>query len=187
MQIRSATLADAPAIAHVHAASWRTTYAGIIPNAVLAQMTDEARRLANWQRILGDPQSPESVFVAEDDAGAIIGFAGGGPTRSGPEDAARYPGELYAIYLLQYAQGHGLGRALVRAVAQRLAEQGKHAMIVWVLAANPARHFYAALGGQFVREQPFTMGGTEIIEAAFGWDDTTFLYVDGHATGKDDA
>lgn len=175
MQIRLATLADAPAIAHVHVASWRTTYAGIIPDAVLAQMTDEARRLANWQRILSDPHSPECVFVAEDDNADIIGFASGGPTRSGPEDAARFPGELYAIYLLQAAQGRGVGRVLARAVAQRLAEQDMHAMIVWVLAENPARQFYAALGGQFLREQPFMMGGAEIIEAGYGWDDTSTL------------
>lgn len=175
MQIRPALPADAEAIARVHAASWQTTYAGIIPDAVLARRSDPARRLAQWQRILNDPQTAEGVFVAEDDAGALIGFASCGPTRSGADDAARYPGELYAIYLLQTAQRRGEGRALVRAVAGRLAAQGMHAMLVWVLADNPARQFYAALGGHFLREQSFMMDDAELREAAYGWDDTSVL------------
>jgi hypothetical protein len=31
------------------------------------------------------------------------------------------------------------------------------------------------LGGQFVREQSFMMGGAEIVEAAYGWDDLAAL------------
>jgi GNAT superfamily N-acetyltransferase len=107
--------------------------------------------------LLSDPQSPESVFVAEEDAGEIIGFAGGGP-----EDAARFPGELYAIYLLQSAQGHGVGRRLARAVAEWLAQQGMHAMIVWVLAENSSRHFYKKM-----RKAPvFQAGDGSIVAAA---------------------
>jgi L-amino acid N-acyltransferase YncA len=175
MIIREATLADAEGVAQVHAASWRTTYSGIVPDDVIARVSDPARRLAQWQALLGDATSGESVFVAEDDDGRLIGFASCGPTRSGDADAARYPGELYAIYLLQTAQGRGVGRQLARAVAVRLAEQQIHAMIVWVFADNPARRFYEALGGQFVREQTFTMGGVELREAGYGWPDTSVL------------
>jgi L-amino acid N-acyltransferase YncA len=175
MLIRPATPEDAPAIAQVHAASWRTTYAGIVHDEQIARISDPARRLAQWQRILNDATSTEAAFVAEDEAGAIIGFASCGPTRSGAEDAARFPGELYAIYLLQAAQGRGVGRQLTRAVAQHLAAQGMHAMIVWVLADNPSRRFYEALGGQFVREQTFTMGDAALREVAYGWDDTRAL------------
>jgi len=175
MIIREATAADAEGIAHVHVASWHTTYTGIIPDDVIAQMSDPQRRLAQWQRFLAEEHPRESAFVAADDDGRIVGFARCTPTRSGAEDAAIYPGELESIYLLQETQGRGVGRQLVRAVAARLAQQGMQAMIVWVFVDNPARRFYEALGGQFVREQSFTIAGAELREVAYGWRDTSVL------------
>jgi len=166
--IREATAADAPAIACVHVESWRTTYRGIVPDDVLVNLSVE-RRERSWAGRLGKPGGPEFVYVAEDDAGAVIGFASGGPEREGDPV---YSGELYAIYLLAGQQGKGIGRQLVWIVAERLATIGHGAMLVWVLAANPARHFYAALGGVPVREKQITMGDTALTEIAYGWADT---------------
>ena len=39
--IRPATLEDAPAIARVHVDTWRTTYAGIVPDEHLAKLSYE--------------------------------------------------------------------------------------------------------------------------------------------------
>src|SRR5579875_1259058 len=83
MIIREATAADAEGIAHVHVASWHTTYTGIIPDDVIAQMSDPQRRLAQWQRFLAEEHPRESAFVAADDDGRIVGFARCTPTRSG--------------------------------------------------------------------------------------------------------
>lgn len=46
--IRGATVADAEGIAHIHVASWRSTYRGIMPDALLAGLSME-RRAANWR------------------------------------------------------------------------------------------------------------------------------------------
>jgi ribosomal protein S18 acetylase RimI-like enzyme len=169
--IRPAVSADVPAIAQVHVASWRTTYRGIIADDVLDNLQLEPReRYA--ARIIAQPDGKEFISVAEDDAGQIIGFASGGPEREGDPD---YRGELYAIYLLQAAQGQGVGRRLVMAVVQRLAQQGLHSMLIWVAADNPACRFYEALGGQYVRDKIETFGGTPIREIAYGWRDTQAL------------
>jgi len=61
---------------------------------------------------------------------------------------------------------------LAQTVAERLARAGLHSMLVWVLADNPARHFYEALGGQQVRGQQITIGGVTLDEIAYGWTDT---------------
>ena len=167
MTIRVATLADAAAIARVHVASWRTTYPGLVPDAVLANLS-EARRATQWSHTLSDPQCVECVFVATDDAGQIVGFASGGPTRSA--DPA-YVGELYAIYMLQFMQGRGLGTLLTQTVLRDLAGRGMRSMIVWALKGNPACQFYEKMGGQFVRETTFTMGEAELWEVAYGWPD----------------
>ena len=49
-------------------------------------------------------------------------------------------GEVWLIYLLPDAQGHGLGTRLVRSMARGLDRRGMASMVVWSLAANqPAR------------------------------------------------
>lgn len=162
--IRTAQLEDAEAIARVHVASWRTNHAGIIPDQYLANLSVE-RRVQGWQRTLGDPTL--FVYVAEDEAGQVIGFANGGPERTGDPV---YRGELMAIYLLKEAQGQGLGRRLLEAVAQRLRESGYGKMLIWALAANPAGGFYRRMGGVPLREQIIAVGGIELPEVAFGFD-----------------
>jgi GNAT superfamily N-acetyltransferase len=176
-RIREATIDDAPAIAAIHVASWRTTYRGIMPDDFLAALSAE-RRERMWRDTLTNPHSPSVVYVAEDAEGRVAGFASGGPPSAGEpagSSYAAYAGELYAIYLLSEKQGRGTGRALVRAVARRLADRGMRSMLVWVLADNPARRFYEALGGIPAGEQPIEIGGRQLVEIAYGWPDTSRL------------
>jgi hypothetical protein len=44
-------------------------------------------------------------------------------------------------------------------------------MAVWVLALNPSRKFYEALGGQSIGEQEIERGGRPLVEIAYGWSD----------------
>src|SRR5262249_40551298 len=165
MLIREASLTDAAAIARVHVDSWRTTYAGMVPADYLATLS-YAQREQFWRNVLSTPTPAGCVYVAVQDTGEIIGFASGGPERSGD---AIYQGELYAIYLLAHYQRQGLGRHLTMAVAQRLLHRGLQSMLLWVLATNPARAFYAALGGQPVYEKNVTIGAAQLLEIAYGW------------------
>jgi L-amino acid N-acyltransferase YncA len=165
--IREATLNDAAAIARAHIESSRATYRGLLPDEVLDEMTYE-RRLRNWSETLGEEGGAEFVYVAEDEGGRVFGFASGGPEREGD---AEFDGELYAIYLLDTHHRKGAGRGLVRAVAGRLSREGFRSMLVWVLADNPARRFYEALGGGRVREKTIERGGRTLAEIAYGWRD----------------
>jgi ribosomal protein S18 acetylase RimI-like enzyme len=161
--VRTAYPDDAAAIARVHVASWRSTYRGLLPDDFLASLSAPAYA-ERWRRTLSDRSS--LVYVAENAQG-VIGFASGGRERAG-EDG--YSGELYAIYILEDAQGHGHGRRLVQAVAGGLRDLGLQNMIVWVLRENaPARRFYERLGGMYVREQPITIGSTTLQEVSYGW------------------
>jgi len=170
-RIHPARRADAPAIGCVHAQSWQETYPGIVPDDVLAHVSAE-RNTERWAARLGDPAYTGGIFVARDDAGEIVGFAQGGPERDG---VTGYTGELYALYLVRTAQGMGMGRALVRAVAGWLAPQGRTAMLLWVLAANmPARRFYERLGGHYLLTKQ-TVIGKPLDEVAYGWNDTMSL------------
>jgi GNAT superfamily N-acetyltransferase len=165
MRIRDARHADVAAIARVHVDSWRTTYAGLVPEPYLAGLSYE-RSEQQWLRGLDNTTSPGIFMVAETDDGQVVGFANGGPEREGRND---YQGELYALYLLQAYQQQGLGRPLVAGTASRLLQRGLMNMLVWVLADNPSRGFYERLGGQFVAEKPIEIGGVTLSEVAYGW------------------
>jgi GNAT superfamily N-acetyltransferase len=165
--VRPARTADAAAIARIHVASWRTTYAGLIPADFLAGMSARAQQ-SRWSEILSAQGRATFVYVVESD-GEVVGFASGGREREGNP---RYSGELYAVYLLQEQQGKGLGRKLFEAVAGRLADTGHRAMLVWVLAANSAaRGFYEHLGGSFLGDARHHVAGLQVDEASYGWSD----------------
>jgi L-amino acid N-acyltransferase YncA len=170
--IREATLDDAPGVAHVHVDTWRTTYRGMVADSYLDSLKyeDSAER---WGRGLSNPERRGFAFVAENEAGEVVGFAAGGPQRS---DVPGYDGELYAIYVLQDQQGKGIGRALAQAVARELLARGIRSMVVWVLTDNhPSRRFYESLGGVWLREQEFELDGLMLMETGYGWEDISGL------------
>ena len=169
--IRAASISDAPAIAHVHVSSWLTTYRGIVPDGYL-DSRDLQRSIARWQEILRDDPAKGWFTIVAEESGQIVGFASAGPIRT---DDPGYTGELGGIYLLQSRQRRGIGRLLVADVARCLRERGMDSMFVWVLRDNPSRAFYEVLGGAYVREQPITIGGAELIEVAYGWTDISVL------------
>ena len=163
--IREARCADVEGIVRVHVESWRTTYRGILPGDYLANIDVPARK-ALWKQVLCSGDTRAFVFVAERRDGDIVGFASGGPVHGGH---AEYPCELHAIYLLEPYQRHGLGRRLLTAAVHRLQAGGFDAMMLWVLAANPSRRFYEAMGGQVVTTVIAHVGGVDLEEVAYGW------------------
>jgi ribosomal protein S18 acetylase RimI-like enzyme len=95
-----------------------------------------------------------------------VGFAAGGPCQ---DCLAGFTAELYAIYLLQRAQGRGAGRRLFEMVRAELAAAGFDDLMLWVLADNPACGFYERLGGAVVGERQIDIGGRALDERAYGW------------------
>jgi hypothetical protein len=81
-RIRKATVADAPGVARVHVDSWRTTYKGLIQADYLNGMsyTNSENR---WRNRFDKNPTQYAIFVAEDVYGRIVGFADGGPERTG--------------------------------------------------------------------------------------------------------
>ena len=154
----------------MHAESWRTSYAGILPAAVVASESANKSE-EGWHRRLARSGGANAVFAAEAD-GQLVGFASCGPGRDplGPLE-----GEVYALYLLQEFQRRGLGRALLAECARHFVRQGVFGFYLWVLTANRARLFYEAVGGEPVAEKDETLGGHAFGEIAYAWRDLTLL------------
>ena len=173
--IRPAAPRDAAGIARVHVASWRETYAGLLPEEMLASLDVDARR-DMWLSLLSGPSpSKTRAFVLEAD-GEVVGFGACDDQRSPEMDAAGYDGEIGAIYILNVARGCGSGRRLMQRMASFLSERGKKGVSVWVLADNrKARHFYEHLGGQITGQREDRRPQALLTEVAYGWPDLRLL------------
>jgi len=143
IRYRQAEPADAEAIAQVHVDSWYAAYASFVPTHVL-----EARSVKDlqvfWKTAL--EKQPESVIVAENDAGDIVGWISFGICKDEPDTA-----ELFAIYNRPDHFRSGVGTGLWQFARQRLQETGLSVVKVLVFTqATPARRFYESVGFKLV-------------------------------------
>lgn len=170
MSVRVATPADAAAIERIRTDTWRATYRGMLPDAVLDGLGYDAsaRRRAMAQ------MAPERfALVAEHDG--VVGFCYGGPSRV---TMPGHPGEIYAVYVLPEHQGHGHGSSLMRAAAVQVERRGWRGLTVWVLRENaPSRRFYERMGGRYLagRDETREIEGVVITECGYAWDDVSAL------------
>ena len=121
MEIRTGVRGDAGGIAALHAESWRTAYAGIMPDAFLSGPLDD-ERLAVWRGRLDEPPHGAGLFVAVDGVD-LLGFAYLIPRPDGRlllDNLHARPGRT----------GGGIGGGLLR-----------HAR-AWAAAVHPGRTVY---------------------------------------------
>jgi ribosomal protein S18 acetylase RimI-like enzyme len=184
--IRRAEAGDAAAIAAVHVTAWHEAYAGLVPARMLSAFS-VARRTRRWHRILTapDPSRASAVFVAVARDRGTIGFGSCGRQPAPDLVAAGFAGEFSALYLLAAHQRQGVGRRLMRLMAQDLLAREMEGAALWVLRDNePARRFYEALGaavaGQRIERVDAHIGARArapdvLHEVAYGWPDLSVL------------
>jgi L-amino acid N-acyltransferase YncA len=138
--LRRARVDDAAAVAEAHIASWRHTYAGLVPQSLLDGLSvPEGTQRWSTRLEQADP-TVRRILVAEVD-GAVKGFASVGHSRD--EDPPATTGELSAIYLHPEVMGRGIGHRLHERALDELRELGRTEARLWVLATNIAtRRFY---------------------------------------------
>ena len=171
VSVRLATPDDADAIERVRTDTWRATYRGHMPDAVLDGLGYDATRR---RQQMGTMSADRFVLVAEHD-GIVVGFCVGGPARvADPAHAS----EIYAIYVLPEHHGHGHGSALMRAGAREVLARGWRGMLIWVLRENQlSRLFYERMGGRHLRDRDVDreIEGVTITESGYAWEDVTEL------------
>jgi GNAT superfamily N-acetyltransferase len=165
--IRLATDADVLAMAKVHIVSWRETYPGLLPDAMLERLSI-ARGAIRWQRMLDRPGAWGGLvaFVAEQQ-GSVVGYGSCSEQRTEVLHDRGFTGEIGELYVLRSAQRQSAGFGLMKAMAGALLDRGHLTMSLWVVAENKAaRRFYERLGGAAIAEK---RGG--VAEVAYGWTD----------------
>jgi len=164
--IRDAEARDAEHIARVHVATWRSTYPGLVPDSILVGMSEQCHAEMWWSSF--DQPRGDLVYVADHPQDGVVGFASAGARRG---SSLPFAGEVYTLYVQQDHQGRGIGRRLLARSFAGLLERGYPTCVVWVLATNPSRFFYRAMGGEMVADRTEALWGVLMDETAFGWRD----------------
>ncbi len=139
--VRPATDDDVDAIVSVQATTWRTAYAGIVPDAALDGLTGDAARAA-WTDAVHAGHGYHLLVAVEGDR--TVGFCA----------AVHYAGadgmsiaEISTLLVEPRWGRRGHGGRLLAAVAQALREHGSEHGRAWVPEADTAsRAFYARAG-----------------------------------------
>ena len=179
--VRRGRADDAASIARVHVDSWRSTYAGMLPEDMLVKLSSADHEARWWRHVLGRFRRRHYVYVAEHETDGVVGFISGGPARESGLDPES---EIYALYLLDEYQDEGVGRSLFLRLAKRLNRECGSSLIVWVLSENPSRYFYEAMGGRRIGRRSERMGSVEVEETAYGWADMAELVTVDRSSGQ---
>jgi GNAT superfamily N-acetyltransferase len=172
MAIRAAQLADANAVAQLHACSWQTAYRGILRDDFLAGPVREDRR-ALWHSRLAELNRADQFVLVDEHEGTIRGFACGF-LDADPEWGCL----LDNLHVVPELKGQGLGRQLMSEVAERvLHSKSTKRLHLWAYEQNlGARRFYERLGGVItLHSAKPAPDGTEVNEVRYCWSELSSL------------
>lgn len=137
--LRHAAPEDAEAVVLMHTLAHEESYGHLLsPGFFAARRKAVPERVDRRRTYLNGP-GPR--ILALDSNNELVGLADAGPGR---EQDPPVPLELYSIFVLNRAQGSGLGKALLSAAL------GDSPAYLWVLEANArAQSFYRRQGFRF--------------------------------------
>ena len=154
--IRPARPEDAPALARLAEATFRATFGAT--NAP-EQMDRHCREHFGAPIQAAEIADPQAGTLLVDDGGSLIGYA---QVRWGETPsciAARSPGEIRRIYLVEAWQGRGLAQYLLAACIDAIRQRGSDAAWLGVWEQNPrAISFYRKCGFVEAGEHVFRLG-----------------------------
>jgi GNAT superfamily N-acetyltransferase len=138
-----ATGDDAPAIAALHAESWRFAYRGAYSDEYLDGPVYEDRARV-WQERMSSPPRNQHVILAEDGDTLVVCAYGA--------DDERWGTLVDNLHVRPDRHGQGISKQLLASVASWCrAEYVGAGLYLWVLEQNSrARRFYESLGAKDV-------------------------------------
>ena len=104
MEIRKAKRDDSASMARVQVDSFQTTYAGILPQSYLKQLSCDEQKQDWYDLISSEPN--KVLYVAQTNSGEIAGYASG---RHNSNEILPYESELVALHVRGEYQRQGVG------------------------------------------------------------------------------
>jgi ribosomal protein S18 acetylase RimI-like enzyme len=171
--IRDAGPADLPAIAELHATSWRAAYRGLLPDAFLDGPV-VANRKAHWAGMI-ERMAPSDLLLVAEQARVLIGFIAVWTS----EPRGCEPGFdllIDNLHVRPDLRGGRIGEHLMRAVARRLRGRASARACLWLIDGNaPAHRFYRRLGGRDGDRKQDMYSGALVGKTRIIWDDFRLL------------
>jgi ribosomal protein S18 acetylase RimI-like enzyme len=177
IHIRPAKPEDAAALARVEVDAWRDVYPDVLPASYLTETLDPPLCEARWERrIRRDQAWPALVaLTGQNKSGTpqnVVAYATCGPSRL---SNLPFAAELFELYVHPDAQGHGIGKRLCAAIAERVYRKGYESICVEVLERNANRFFYERLGGHLVARRDHPFAGQILPACVYAWADIRTL------------
>ena len=142
--VRRAGANDAPAVGRVQAAVFRETYAGRLPDDVLARFEPDAFA-RTWRSSLAAPPDGVHELLVACAGPQVVGLAAVGPSQD--PDAGPAAAEVTVLGVHPDARRQGHGSRLLNAAVDVLRDAGAESVALWLLAdAEEARAFLTASG-----------------------------------------
>jgi ribosomal protein S18 acetylase RimI-like enzyme len=152
--IRSWQAGDLEEIRRITWATWVATYASFVPEADLRAYFDKAYTIGELATLL---VSPDFRGLIVEEHGAPIGYA---KVVYAPAEEKCY---LASLYVLPGHQGKGIGSLLLEHAERHAVAFGMHEIWLGVMVQNTrTMQWYERIGFVFVKEEPFTMGTTNV-------------------------
>jgi diamine N-acetyltransferase len=150
LSIRTATLADIPAIQFIAEKTWWPTYSNIVSAEQLAYMLNA---IYSTDALKKSIESSAQTFIILTDENGQQGFASFGSKRADP-----LIHKLHKLYIIPENHGKGYGRILIEEVKRKIGKPGVNVLDLNVNRHNPARSFYEKVGFRVIGEEDVPIG-----------------------------
>lgn len=140
--VRLARTSDVDDVARVQVAAWRTSYADVLPEQILASL-DPDEIAWEWGRALLQP-GPHRLLVAIGSDGQVVGASAVGPSTD-PDAAGAGEISLFVVDPEHWREGHG--SRLLQASVDHLVGGGHREALTWVPLADEARRGFLQSAG----------------------------------------
>jgi ribosomal protein S18 acetylase RimI-like enzyme len=154
--IRRAAPADAFLLSRLGADTFESAFGHLYAPSDLHTFLAEHHSQSVYAELLADPGF--AVWIAEDAAGAPLGYAVAGPNSLPVPDAPEDSGELARLYLRREARGRGIGEQLLKAALAFLTERPRRVFLGVYSQNFGAQRLYERHGFVKIGEYRFMVG-----------------------------
>ena len=157
--IRKGKTEDGEIIAKIKIDNWRKTYKNIFPDEVL-QSLEAKNEVEKYLKNLKE----KDVIIYEKDEPIAYCYYGKRKNSEYPD----YEGEVFALYVKNDCQNHGIGTSLLQKSIKDLSKECKKVLLWCAKENNGAISFYRKNGFEVIGEEVENIGGKEVEKVALG-------------------
>jgi len=145
VSVRVAWADDAPGIAEVQVAAWRTAYADLLPAEALDGLSVE-EFTAGWHASLSKPKDARNRVLVALERNRIVGFAITSPAVD-PDCDPVVDGEVAELTVLPGERRQGHGSRLQQAAVDTLVADRFARAVTWLASADDVLREFLTAGG----------------------------------------